>query len=252
MAWGENYGLPFVVDQQAGLDASGNIVAWDYETWSATLGNRPGNNAPGNVASGLLLGFCAAGRRAARAARRIRTTSTTATTRSRRTSTGRVGGKNNGTGIVASERVLTHTVPSPFLTGPLRSPARLQNAFAQECFFDEIAAQAKADPVQYRLRHISDQRLKDVITAAAKQANWDTRPSPKAGTPRTGIASGRGMACVLYEGDNGYVGLVAEVDVNQDTGVGQREADRCRAGCRARSRARMACATSSKAARCRD
>ena len=57
MVWGENYGLPFVVDQQAGLDASGNIVAWDYETWSATLGNRPGNNAPGNVASGLLLGF---------------------------------------------------------------------------------------------------------------------------------------------------------------------------------------------------
>ena len=57
MVWGENYGLPFVVDQQAGVDANGNIVAWDYETWSATLGNRPGNNAPGNVASGLLLGF---------------------------------------------------------------------------------------------------------------------------------------------------------------------------------------------------
>jgi len=57
MMWGENYGLPFVVDQQVGLDANGNIVAWDYETWSATLGNRPGNNAPGNVASGLLLGF---------------------------------------------------------------------------------------------------------------------------------------------------------------------------------------------------
>ena len=57
MAWGENYGLPFVIDQQAGLDANGNIIAWDYETWSASYGNRPGNNAPGNVASGLLLGF---------------------------------------------------------------------------------------------------------------------------------------------------------------------------------------------------
>jgi len=130
-----------------------------------------------------------------------------------------VGGKTNGTGVVASERVLTHTVPSPFLTGPLRSPARLQNAFAQECFMDEVAAQVKADPVQYRLKHISDQRLKDVIADAAKQAGWDTRPSPKAGQPRTGIASGRGMACVLYEGDNGYVALVAEVDVNQDTGA---------------------------------
>jgi CO/xanthine dehydrogenase Mo-binding subunit len=218
MAWGENYGLPFVVDQQAGLDASGNIVAWDYETWSATLGNRPGNNAPGNVASGLLLGF-APQAVAPRAQAPDPQNFDNGNNAVPAYVTGRVGGKNNGTGIVASERVLTHTVPSPFLTGPLRSPARLQNAFAQECFFDEIAAQAKADPVQYRLRHISDQRLKDVITAAAKQANWDTRPSPKAGTPRTGVASGRGMACVLYEGDNGYVGLVAEVDVNQDTGV---------------------------------
>jgi CO/xanthine dehydrogenase Mo-binding subunit len=135
--------------------------------------------------------------------------------------TGRIAGKANGTGTVASERVLTHTVPSPFLTGPLRSPARLQNAFAQESFFDEIAAQVKADPIQYRLRHLSDQRLKDVINAAAKQAGWETRPSPKPAASRTGVASGRGMACVLYEGDNGYVALVAEVDVNQDTGVVQ-------------------------------
>ena len=32
------------------------------------------------------------------------------------------------------------------------------------------------------------------------------------------MASGRGVACVLYEGDNGYVAMVAEVDVNRDTG----------------------------------
>src|SRR4029078_6931784 len=57
MVWGENYGLPFVVDQEAGVDANGKIVAWHYETWSASLGDRPGPNAPGNVASGLLLGF---------------------------------------------------------------------------------------------------------------------------------------------------------------------------------------------------
>lgn len=218
MVWGENYGLPFVVDQQVGLDASGNIVAWDYETWSATLGNRPGNNAPGNVAAGLLLGFApqAVQPRAQAPDPQNFDNGNNAVPAY---VTGRVGGKNNGTGSVAGERVLTHTVPSPFLTGPLRSPARLQNAFAQECFMDEVAAQVKADPVQYRLRHLSDPRLKDVITDAARQANWDTRPSPKPGNPRTGIASGRGIACVLYEGDNGYVALAAEVDVNQDTGA---------------------------------
>ena len=218
MVWGENYGLPFVVDQQVGLDAGGNIVAWDYETWSASLGNRPGNNAPGNVASGLLLGFAPQAVQA-RAQAPEPQNFDNGNNAVPAYVTGRVGGKNNGTGTVASERVLTHTVPSPFLTGPLRSPARLQNAFAQECFMDEVAAQVKADPVQFRLRHLSDPRLKDVITDAAKQANWDARPSPKAGNPRSGVASGRGMACVLYEGDNGYVALVAEVDVNQDTGA---------------------------------
>ena len=218
MVWGENYGLPFVVDQQVGLDAGGNIVAWDYETWSASLGNRPGGNAPGNVASGLLLGFPPQAVQA-RAQAPDPQNFDNGNNAVPAYVTGRVGGKNGGTGTVASERVLTHTVPSPFLTGPLRSPARLQNAFAQECFMDEVAAQVKADPVQYRLRHLSDPRLKAVITDAARQANWDARPSPKPGSPRTGVASGRGMACVLYEGDNGYVALVAEVDVNQDTGA---------------------------------
>src|SRR5205823_4059725 len=44
------------------------------------------------------------------------------------------------------------------------------------------------------------------------------RPSPASSTRRTGTASGRGMSCVLYEGDNGYCAIVAEVEVNQDTG----------------------------------
>ena len=107
----------------------------------------------------------------------------------------------------------------------------------------------KADPVQYRLHHLGDQRLKDVITAAAKQSAWDTRPSPSR-PPRTGIASGRGVACVLYEGDNGYVALVAEVDVNQDTGV-VRTKRIVVAQDAGPIRAPMDCATSSKAARCR-
>jgi len=119
---------------------------------------------------------------------------------------------------VPSERVLSHDVVSPFWTGPLRSPARLQNTFAHESFIDEVAAEVKADPVEYRLRHLSDPRLMDVVKRAAKAANWDTRPSPRNGARRSGIASGRGIACVLYEGDNGYCAIVAEVDVHQDTG----------------------------------
>ena len=84
---------------------------------------------------------------------------------------------------------------------------------------DELAARVLADPVQYRLRHLSDPRLTEVVTAAVEAANWDTRPSPKSDASRTGITSGRGIACVLYEGNNGYCALVAEVHVDQDSGA---------------------------------
>lgn len=82
---------------------------------------------------------------------------------------------------------------------------------------DEIAERAKADPLAYRLKHLSDPRLVDVLRAAAKAANWEARPSPRPRV-RTGRVSGRGVACVLYEGDNGYCGMIADVDVNQDSG----------------------------------
>ncbi len=52
MAW-ENYGFAYVIDQRVGLDRQGDIVAWDYEGWSPTLGGRPGTSTPGNVITGL-------------------------------------------------------------------------------------------------------------------------------------------------------------------------------------------------------
>jgi CO/xanthine dehydrogenase Mo-binding subunit len=83
---------------------------------------------------------------------------------------------------------------------------------------DEVAAAVKADPVEYRLRHLRDPRLRAVVQSAAKAANWQPRPSPAA-NPESRIRSGRGIACVLYEGDNGYCAMVAEVDVHLDTGL---------------------------------
>ena len=83
---------------------------------------------------------------------------------------------------------------------------------------DELASRVKADPVEYRLRHLSDPRLMDVVKAAAQKANWAPRPSPKPRTSKTGVLSGRGVACVAYERDNGFSAMVAEVEVDQDTG----------------------------------
>jgi nicotinate dehydrogenase subunit B len=217
MAWGENYGFAFVMDERGGLDAAGNIVAWDHETWSPVLGNRPGTNTPGNVVTGMLAGFQPEPFMARTPAPEPRAYSNNSNGVPSYVA-GNVGGAPKGTGTIKSERSLVHNIPSPFFTGPLRSPARLQNTFAHECFMDELASRAKADPVAFRLRHLSDSRLSDVVKAAAKAMNWDSRPSPKTANRRTGIATGRGIACMAYEGDNGFAAMVAEVEVDQDTG----------------------------------
>ncbi len=216
MAW-ENYGNAYVMDERAALDPAGNIVAWHHESWSPALGNRPGTGTPGNVITGTLLGFSPDAF--------TPRTPAPAPTNFANNSNGvpsyfavPLNGSNKGTGTVAAGRALTHATRSSFYTGPLRSPARLQNTFAHECFMDELAAHAKADPVAFRLRHLSDRRLVDVLEAAAKLANWEQRPSPKLVTQRTGKVTGRGAACVLYEGDNGYSAIVVEIEVNQDTG----------------------------------
>lgn len=216
MAW-ENYGFAYAIDQRAGVDAGGQIIAWEYEAWSPSLGGRPGYNQPGNVITGMLVGY-EPSRVTPRAATdpngQLRNNSNAVPAYV----AGCIGAQCGGTGTIRSERVLTHTVQSPFFTGPLRSPSRLQNTFAHESFMDEIAAHVKADPVAFRLKHLEDPRLIGVIKAAAKAASWDARPSPKRGQGPAGVARGRGIACVLYEGDNGYAALVAEIEVDQATG----------------------------------
>jgi CO/xanthine dehydrogenase Mo-binding subunit len=129
-----------------------------------------------------------------------------------------VNGVSSGTGTVASQRVLNRIVASPLWTAWLRSPDRLQNTFPHECVMDEIAATLKVDPVQYRLRHLADQRFINLVNAVAQGGTWDTRPSPKPGNAGTGVVTGRGFSCVLYEGLDGYCAVIAEVSVDQHNG----------------------------------
>ncbi|HEV8494721.1 MAG TPA: molybdopterin cofactor-binding domain-containing protein [Candidatus Angelobacter sp.] len=216
MAW-ENFGAACVIEQRAGFGEDQTILAWDCETWAASKGGRPGHERPGNVVSGMLIGDAPEEirpRPAAEPRNELRNRSNAAPSYI----AGCVNGKCNGAGTVRSERVLTHTVASPFFTGPLRSPLRIQNTFAHECFMDELCARAKADPVAFRLQHLSDARLIDCVKAAAKAAHWEGRPSPKPNLPRSGTVTGRGIACVVYEGNNGYAATVAEVSVDLESG----------------------------------
>ena len=215
----ENFGLAFVVDQRVGLDAAGNIIAWDYEGWSPIRGGRPGYTQPGNQITGYLAGFPPAPFAPRTPAPPPAGPLANGSNVVPSYVTGTVDGAAGGTGTVKCERMLSRVVESPFWTGPLRSPSRLQNTFAHECMMDELAAAAKADPVEYRLRHLRDPRLRAVVQAAAKAANWQARPSPRQPPTTNQVSQGRGLACVLYEGDNGYCAMVADVDVHLDTGV---------------------------------
>ncbi len=216
MMW-ENFGSACVIEHRAVVASDGRITVWDRENWVASLGSRPGYDQPGNVISGMLVGYEPEPLKPGPAkapAGRLRNHSNTVPSYF----AGCIAESCDGGGTIRSERVLTHTVRSPFFTGPLRSPLRIQNTFANECFMDELCAQAKADPLVFRLRHLHDARLIAVLNAAAKASGWETRPSATQ-RRRTGEVSGRGIACVAYEGSNGYAALVAEVTVNLETGL---------------------------------
>jgi nicotinate dehydrogenase subunit B len=217
MMW-ENFGSACVVEHRAALTSEGRIVAWDREDWVASLGNRPGYDQPGNIITGMLLGYepeLPEPRSAKPPSGKLRNQSNTVPSYF----AGCVAGGCGGDGTIRSERALTHTVRSRFFTGPLRSPLRIQNTFANECFLDELCARAKADPVAFRLQHLQNSRVIGVLKAAANAASWQSRPSPMPNPSRAQTISGRGIACVAYEGNNGYAALVAEVDVDLTTGT---------------------------------
>ena len=115
---------------------------------------------------------------------------------------------------------------TPLRTGNLRDPNGPQVTFAFESFIDELAAIAKADPVQFRLDMINrasednvfrKARSLAVVNAAAKAYGWEARPSPKLrAAVRGNTFSGRGIAYTYRS--NTIAATIAEVEVNRETG----------------------------------
>src|SRR5215470_7285967 len=196
MIAGEHYGYPMVSNEKVGLDASGQIIAWDYENIVAQRGEgalgTPGNNIPG-----FLAGFPTTPIIPSTTPPANPTTFGNGNNTVPPYLTGRVNGVSFYTGTVASQRVLNKVVAGPLWTAWLRSPYRLQNTFAHESFMDEIAASLQVDPIQYRLRHLVDPRLIACVNAVAQKAKWDTRPSLNpASLFETG--KGRRFSCYLH------------------------------------------------------
>jgi len=114
---------------------------------------------------------------------------------------------------------------TPVRTGNLRDPNGPQSTFAAESFIDEVAAAAKADPLEFRLRLLKASSTDDsglkrarsiaVLEAVAKAYGWDSRPSPKRASIGQ-VLTGRGIAYSFR--NQTVVAQVAEVEVDRETG----------------------------------
>lgn len=98
--------------------------------------------------------------------------------------------------------------PHPFATGAWRAPANNTNTFARESQIDIMAAAAKIDPVEFRLKNLSDERMIRVLKVAKEKFGWENATAPS--------GRGLGIACGIDSGT--YVALIAEVNVNKRTG----------------------------------
>jgi nicotinate dehydrogenase subunit B len=100
----------------------------------------------------------------------------------------------------------------PLRVSALRTLGAYANVFAIESFMDELALMANADPVAFRLAHLKDPRARAVIEAVAEKANW------KPGEKSDGLR-GRGIGFAKYKNLACYVAVVADVEVDQQSGV---------------------------------
>jgi CO/xanthine dehydrogenase Mo-binding subunit len=182
-------------DLRGGLDAHGNILGWQHEGWM-----------PPSFAT-MLIGSVLIGRPVGLA--------------------GRGGWDATVPYTFPNFQQIEHGLPDlgaatnggiGLITSWLRSPTQFQVTFAMESFIDELAAIAGADPVQFRLRHLRDRRMIDLLTRVAKAAGWQRRPSPRPGARSSSetVVTGRGVAISLRVGT--YNAEVAEVEVNRLTG----------------------------------
>lgn len=183
-------GPPQLLSLEASLGADGKIAAWRTEMWlpkaTANLPNIP------------LLGPDAAG-----------------IAQPQGISTGLISQNAGPPYAVPNSEVMVHWLEnSPLRPSNIRAPGKVANSFAVESFFDDLAAAAGKDPVQYRLDGLSDPRGIEVLKRTAALIGWEPRPSPKSGG---GI--GRGMSYVHYKFNETYVAIAMEVEVDRNSGA---------------------------------
>ncbi len=177
----------------ATLDDKGMISEWQYGVWSNTHNARPG-------AAGDLIG-----------AQHLETPFQPSPPKPGTQPEG--AGDRNAIPLydIPNARVTHHFLPvTPIRTSALRGLGAYFNVFSLESFMDELARAAGADPVEFRLKHMSDKRAIDVIKLATEKFDWKNYKR----TP----GHGRGFAFARYKNLAAFCAMACEVEVRRDTG----------------------------------
>jgi nicotinate dehydrogenase subunit B len=113
---------------------------------------------------------------------------------------------------VADKTEVYHQAQSPLRTGSYRALAATANHFAREVHIDELARQARIDPLEFRLKNLRDPRARAVLEAATNKFGWSQN------TRRDARGDGRGIGLAVGLDKGGYVGTCAEVAVDRTSG----------------------------------
>ena len=106
----------------------------------------------------------------------------------------------------------------------LRGVSALPNSFAHESYVDELATTAGVDPVQFRLRHLTDPRAIDVLRSTAERAGWVAHTGPQQMESSGDRLRGQGVAYARYMHSKwpgfgaAWTAWVADVEVDRNTG----------------------------------
>jgi CO/xanthine dehydrogenase Mo-binding subunit len=192
-AW-EPFGPAMVTKLKASLDAAGKIADWNFEVFSNTHSMRPGG-------AGALL-----------AAQHMAQSFAVPAPKPLPLPEG--GGDRNAIPIYTfpNAHVVHHFIAEmPLRISAMRALGAYHNVFSIESFVDELALLAGADPVEFRLKHLDDQRGREVIEKAAQGFGWkrDQKPPPE---------RGYGFAFARYKNLAAYCAIASEVEVNRETG----------------------------------
>ncbi len=181
-----------LLDLRAGLDAAGRIIGWETEMWVPTA-------APGARA---LLAADAAGLE-----------------QDHGQGAGQITQNGDPPYQTDNVRVVTHWLKeTPLQLSNLRAPGKIANVFAVEAFTDELATAAGVDPVEFRLKRLTDPRAIEAITRTASAFGWQARTSPNPQARQGRLLVGRGLAYMRYKQNENYVAMAMEVAVDPATG----------------------------------